>query len=63
LKSSLVLPRSAISQLTSYLRGTQFEVALLLHFGEEATFYRRILFNEHKKHIRPLSASNPSDPR
>ncbi|MGH9421243.1 MAG: hypothetical protein ACRD3J_14795, partial [Thermoanaerobaculia bacterium] len=59
---SLVLPQSAMRQLTSYLRGTAFEVGLLLHFGEEAKFYRRIMFNENKKQIRPLSVSDPLDP-
>ena len=62
-KSTLVLPKSADQQITSYLNGTEFEVAFLLHFGQEAKFYRRVLFNEYKKHIRPLSVSNPSNPR
>jgi GxxExxY protein len=58
-KSALVLPKAADQQLASYLHGTEFEVGLILHFGEEAKFYRRVLLNEHKKHIRPLSAPNP----
>jgi GxxExxY protein len=58
-KSTLILPKSADQQVTSYLNGTQFEVAFLLHFGEEPKFYRRILLNEHKKHIRLLSAPDP----
>ena len=58
-KSTLVLPPTSMRQLTSYLKGTSYEVGLLFHFGEEPNFYRRILLNEHKKHIRPKSAPSP----
>jgi GxxExxY protein len=62
-KATLVLHQSAMQQLTSYLKGTEFEVGLLLHFGEEPKFYRRILLNEYKKHIGTLSVPDPPDPR
>jgi GxxExxY protein len=58
-KSTLVLHPSAMRQLTSYLRATNIEVGLLLHFGEKASFYRRVLSNKNKKNIRPLSAIDP----
>ena len=48
IKSSAVLPPNSIRQLHNYLRATHFEVGLLLHFGPEAKFYRRVLSNESK---------------
>ena len=62
-KSSWALPPSALRQLTSYLRGTNLKVGLLLHFGEEPKFYRCVLSNKNKKNLRPPSAPNPPDPR
>jgi GxxExxY protein len=41
-KSSLTLPPSSGQQLHNYLRATNIEVGLLLHFGEEPRFYRKI---------------------
>ena len=41
-KSTEHLPPTAIRQLDSYLKGTGLEVGLLLHFGPQAKFYRRI---------------------
>jgi GxxExxY protein len=61
-KATLVLHQSAMRQLTSYLKGTAFEVGLLLHFGEEPKFYRRILTNEHKKNIGRYPSKDPPDP-
>jgi GxxExxY protein len=40
LKSTFHLHPSADRQLYSYLRSTNLEVGLLLHFGREAKFYR-----------------------
>ena len=40
IKSSLGLPPTARLQTLNYLRATELEVGLLLHFGPEATFYR-----------------------
>ena len=62
-KSTLVLHPSAMRQLTSYLRATNLEVGLLLHFGEEPNFYRRVVSNKNKKNIRQLSAQDPPNPR
>jgi GxxExxY protein len=42
-KSSEVLPKQATNQLLHYLKGTGLRVGLLLHFGPEAKFYRRVL--------------------
>jgi GxxExxY protein len=41
-KSTEHLPPTAIRQLDNYLKGTGLEVGLLLHFGPQAKFYRRI---------------------
>ena len=40
IKSTPVLPPTARRQTLNYLRVTTLEVALLLHFGPEAKFYR-----------------------
>jgi GxxExxY protein len=45
IKSTLLLHPSARRQLHSYLRATNLEVGLLLHFGESPRHYR--LFVEH----------------
>lgn len=47
-KSTEILPATALRQLQNYLRSTDFEVGLLLHFGPEPKFYRRILTNDQK---------------
>jgi len=44
-KSTAVLPRFAVRQLFNYLRATDLEVGLLLHFGPEPKFYRLISTN------------------
>ena len=41
-KSTHDLSRAAKRQVFNYLRATQLEVGLLLHFGPEAKFYRFI---------------------
>jgi GxxExxY protein len=40
IKSTHVLPPTAKRQTLNYLRATTLEVALLLHFGPQARFYR-----------------------
>ena len=42
IKSTYQLHPAAIRQLSSYLRGTDLRVGLLLHFGPEPKFYRQI---------------------
>jgi GxxExxY protein len=41
-KSTHDLSPSAHRQLASYIRGSEIELGLLLHFGPEAKFYRQI---------------------
>ncbi len=47
-KSSRLLPPTAVRQLYNYLHATDFEVGLVLHFGPEAKFYRQIATNDQK---------------
>jgi GxxExxY protein len=42
IKSTPVLPSTAQRQLLNYLRATTLQVGLLLHFGPEPRFYRKI---------------------
>lgn len=42
-KSSELLPPLAFRQLNNYLKATRLEVGLLLHFGPEPKFYRRVV--------------------
>ena len=41
-KSTHVLPAPAKRQVLNYLRATDLEVGLLLHFGPDARFYRLV---------------------
>jgi len=61
-KSTLVLHASAKRQLTNYLRATDLEIGLLLHFGEEPNFYRRVFLNKNKPGFLRSSAPDPRDP-
>jgi len=45
IKSTYQLHGFSIRQIYSYLRGTNLEVGLILHFGPEPKFYRQILTN------------------
>lgn len=45
IKSTWQLPASATRQLYNYLRATDLEVGLLLHFGAEPKFYRFVSTN------------------
>jgi GxxExxY protein len=38
------------AQLTNYLRATKYEVGLLLNFGKNPQFSRRVFSNSRKKH-------------
>ncbi len=50
-KASKLLTPSAEPQLYSYLRGTDLEVGLILHFGLEPKFYR-VVHSRRNKHVR-----------
>lgn len=39
-------------QLVNYLRATEMEVGLLLNFGTDPQYKRKVLSNEFKKHLR-----------
>jgi GxxExxY protein len=47
-KAASELHKSATRQLYNYLKATNLELGLLLHFGPEAKFYRVICRNERK---------------
>lgn len=47
-KSSANLPPTVVRQLHNYLKATDLEIGLILHFGPEPMFYRRILTNDKK---------------
>ena len=38
-------------QLLNYLKATEIEVGLLLNFGKEVEYKRKVLSNDFKKHI------------
>jgi GxxExxY protein len=46
-KSTYDLHRSAERQLYNYLRATNLEVGLILHFGPRPQFYRVVCLNRH----------------
>ena len=41
-------------QLVNYLRATKIEVGLLINFGEELKFKRRVFSNNKKKNLNPI---------
>ena len=49
LKAVEVLHESHSNQLINYLKATEIEVGLLLNFGEEPQFVRKIFTNDRKK--------------
>ena len=55
IKAGLTLPITGSRQLYNYLRATDKEVGLLLHFGPEPRFYREYCLNSRK------DLSNASD--
>ncbi len=58
-KSTHELHKSANRQIYNYLRSTNLEVGLLLHFGPDARFYRVV--HRHKQ-INPSNPENPIHP-
>ena len=61
IKSSQVLSPTAKRQLYNYLKATQIEIGLLLHFGPEAKFYREVTKHQIPFLIRPDPA-HPVNP-
>ncbi len=62
IKSTFQLPTAAQRQLYSYLRATNLEVGLLLHFGPEPKFYRHIARNPQKQSAFVSDPGNPDHP-
>ena len=54
LKAAEVLVEAHELQLVNYLKATQIEVGLLLNFGKEPSFKRKIFTNEKKKIPIPI---------
>jgi GxxExxY protein len=46
------LNEAALRQIYNYLRATNLEVGLLLHFGHEPRFYRVVCENDLKQHTK-----------
>lgn len=60
LKAAEVLVEAHELQLINYLKATQIEVGLLLNFGKEPVFKRKIFTNDKKKIKLPqILQSNP----
>lgn len=57
LKAGLQLERSAEAQTLNYLRSTEMEVALLLHFGPRPSF-KRLIYTNDRKVLRASSVSS-----
>jgi GxxExxY protein len=60
-KSTHELHRSANRQVYNYLRSTNLEVGLLLHFGPEAHFQRLIYRNQKRNPSNPLNPLHPDE--
>ena len=60
-KSALKLHPEAWRQVYSYLRATNLEVGLLLHFGAEPKFQRIVSLNSHES-TGPDHRNHPTDP-
>jgi len=55
-KATSDLHKSATRQLYNYLRATNLELGLLLHFGPEPKFYRVLCRNRQKNREHPASS-------
>jgi GxxExxY protein len=49
IKASESLPKATEAQALNYLRATDLEVALILHFGQKPNVLRRLLTNDRKR--------------
>ena len=56
IKAGLTLPITGSRQLYNYLRGTDKEVGLLLHFGPEPKFYREYCTNARMRGLKVIIA-------
>jgi GxxExxY protein len=61
-KAGSKLPEYAARQLFNYLRATNLEVGLLLHFGPKPAFHRQICTNNASNQINPFNPPNPYNP-
>jgi GxxExxY protein len=59
IKATAKLPELATRQLYNYLRATNLEVGLLLHFGIKAAFHREICRNTRSNPPNPFNPPNP----
>lgn len=59
IKATAKLHESATRQLYNYLRATNLEVGLLLHFGIKASFHREICRNTRSNPPNQLNPPNP----
>ncbi|MCB2204123.1 GxxExxY protein [bacterium] len=62
LKTADTINNEHISQLINYLRSTEYEVGLLLNFGRQPQFARRIFTNNRKGVISDISPNLREDP-
>jgi len=60
-KATHELHKSANRQVYNYLRSTNLEIGLLLHFGPEAHFYRMIYRNQKRNPSNPLNPHHPDE--
>ena len=61
IKSTHELNKSANRQVYNYLRSTNLEIGLLLHFGPEAHIQRVICRNQKRNPSNPLNPLHPNE--
>jgi GxxExxY protein len=63
IKSTRILHEGSVRQVANYLRATNLELGLLLHFGPRPRFYRVICTNPMSRTPNSPSPRFPSPPR
>jgi len=63
IKSTRILHEGSVRQVANYLRATNLELGLLLHFGPRPRFYRVICTNSRSRTPNSPSPRFPSPPR
>ena len=63
IKSTRILHEGSVRQVANYLRATNLELGLLLHFGPRPRFYRVICTNSASRTTKNPSPRLPSPPR